>query len=109
MLNVSKIIYFIFFSSRWHSNPFIQGAYSFTSASCDKLKDFEKILVQPIIHGKNALLFAGEACHNQYFSTVHGAFLSGIEQSQKILDLMQGNLIESIESIKINKICPNKL
>lgn len=31
------------------------------------------------------LLFAGEACHDQYFSTAHGAFLSGIEQASKIL------------------------
>lgn len=31
------------------------------------------------------LLFAGEACHDQYFSTAHGAFLSGIEQAAKIL------------------------
>lgn len=31
------------------------------------------------------LLFAGEACHSKYFSTAHGAFLSGIEQAQTIL------------------------
>lgn len=31
------------------------------------------------------ILFAGEACHQQYFSTAHGAFLSGIEQAGKIL------------------------
>lgn len=32
------------------------------------------------------LLFAGEAVHDQYFSTAHGAFLSGIEQASKIID-----------------------
>lgn len=31
------------------------------------------------------LLFAGEACHDQYFSTAHGAFLSGTEQAVKLL------------------------
>lgn len=31
------------------------------------------------------MLFAGEACHEQYFSTAHGAFLSGMGQMQKIL------------------------
>lgn len=31
------------------------------------------------------MLFAGEACHDKYFSTAHGAFLSGMEQTQKIL------------------------
>lgn len=34
-----------------------------------------------------AIIFAGEACHQQYFSTAHGAFLSGIEQAEKILNV----------------------
>lgn len=33
--------------------------------------------------------FAGEACHERYFSTVHGAYLSGMEQAKKILLLDQ--------------------
>lgn len=37
------------------------------------------------IKEKPLLLFAGEACHNQYFSTVHGAYLSGVEQAKKIV------------------------
>lgn len=37
-------------------------------------------------HRMPVILFAGEACHQQYFSTAHGAFLSGIEQADKILD-----------------------
>lgn len=37
-------------------------------------------------HFMPVILFAGEACHQQYFSTAHGAFLSGIEQAEKILD-----------------------
>lgn len=32
------------------------------------------------------VLFAGEACHDKYFSTAHGAFLSGMEQVQKFMD-----------------------
>lgn len=41
--------------------------------------------------GKNSnklpiVLFAGEACHDKYFSTAHGAFLSGMEQVQKFMD-----------------------
>lgn len=31
------------------------------------------------------ILFAGEACHEKYFSTAHGAFESGYEQAQKLL------------------------
>lgn len=33
------------------------------------------------------VLFAGEACHEKYFSTAHGAFLSGMEQAQKVIEL----------------------
>jgi Flavin containing amine oxidoreductase len=52
-------------------------------------------LAQPIGHSdatfpndrtaKPVLCFAGEACHEQYFSTTHGAFLSGMEQAAKIV------------------------
>lgn len=37
------------------------------------------------------ILFAGEACHYSYFSTVHGAFLSGLEQARKLLPFVIGN------------------
>lgn len=96
-----------FFSTRWRSNPFIRGAYSYISTDCDyndtisesmlsrtltvndfygtqnSLENKPKIFLQndaPIV------LFAGEACHDKFFSTAHGAFLSGMEQAQKFLD-----------------------
>lgn len=109
---------FLNFSSKWNSNQFIRGGYSFTSTSCDNNKSFN-LLAKPIyrrdieIDNKTeittqlasqleinkqlpdssnylnpdfpVLLFAGEACHDKYFSTAHGAFLSGVEQASKIL------------------------
>jgi spermine oxidase len=79
-----------FFCSRWNSNEFIQGAYSFTSKNTDLIRDWEKVLSKPIEFelpgkAKNTVLLAGEACHEFYFSTVHGAFLSGMEQAEKIV------------------------
>lgn len=79
-----------FFCSRWNSNELIQGAYSFTSRKTDHIRDWEKVLSKPITFElpgkqKNTVLLAGEACHEFYFSTVHGAFLSGMEQAQKIV------------------------
>lgn len=111
----------LFFSTRWHSNPFILGAYSYISTECDnnriildkllsrelKYHDFysegnsqndgkhksssdssnkNKNSVEPVI------LFAGEACHEKYFSTAHGAFLSGVEQAQKINNFFKQSL-----------------
>lgn len=79
-----------FFTSRWNSNEMIRGAYSFTSRNTDRIKDWEKILATPITfesgnYERNVILMAGEACHEQYFSTIHGAFLSGIDQAKNIL------------------------
>ena len=79
-----------FFCSRWNSNNFIQGSYSFTSKNTDHIREWEKILSKPVTFelpekSKNTILLAGEACHEFYFSTVHGAFLSGMEQAERIL------------------------
>lgn len=44
--------------------------------------------VEPVQAGKDdsaTVRFAGEACHPKYFSTVHGAYQSGLEQAQKLL------------------------
>lgn len=110
------------FSTRWNSNPFIRGAYSYVSTDCDKNGTSSQLLSMPITvadlglcekesaqfsknlimladldldgmrkadkneHRMPVILFAGEACHQQYFSTAHGAFLSGIEQAEKVLN-----------------------
>lgn len=80
-----------FHCSRWNSNSLIQGAYSFTSKNTDHIENWEKVLSKPIIHdplsGCTRIMLAGEHCHEQYFSTVHGAFLSGVEQAGRILSL----------------------
>lgn len=83
-----------FYCSRWNSHKLIKGAYSFTSKNTDKIDEWEKILSRVITSndGDNRMLLAGEHCHEQYFSTVHGAFLSGIEQAEKIIKLQRRNV-----------------
>uniref|UniRef100_A0A1L8E4N5 Putative amine oxidase n=1 Tax=Nyssomyia neivai TaxID=330878 RepID=A0A1L8E4N5_9DIPT len=79
-----------FFSSRWTQDPFIRGAYSFTSVPKCLLKECCSLTEPlPFLHMPNvpAVFFAGEACHDKYFSTAHGAFASGIEQATKVVDL----------------------
>lgn len=124
---------FVLFSTRWQSNPFTKGAYSYISTDCDKIETSYDRLSQGLVltdffpntnlidndtikvsrnilvvetdtnafNGKSnvcqqpqsksdqsesvVMAFAGEACHDKYFSTAHGAFLSGIEQMQKVL------------------------
>ncbi|XP_055705858.1 spermine oxidase isoform X2 [Phlebotomus papatasi] len=78
-----------FFITRWNHDPFIRGAYSFTSVSKCLLRD-NCSLTEPLPFLKlpthPALLFAGEACHAKYFSTAHGAFASGCEQAAKLVN-----------------------
>lgn len=108
-----------FHSTRWHSNRYVNGAYSYISTECDNNDTIpQHLLGQPLtiddfdfendstternsgmdtaMPAKQSsptnsvpklpiVLFAGEACHVKYFSTAHGAFVSGFEQAQKII------------------------
>lgn len=81
----------VFYCSRWNSNELIKGAYSFTSRRTDHINGWEKVLSEPIISdhqsSKNIVALAGEHCHEKYFSTIHGAFESGIDQARKVMKL----------------------
>lgn len=92
----------------------MHGAYSYISSDCDNNETISdhilnRVLTYDAFHSdigaqhieipsnmnakfiKNppVILFAGEACHEKYFSTAHGAFLSGMEQAQKIVDFFR--------------------
>ncbi len=69
--------------TRWGSDPFAYGAYSFvpagaTSAAYDVVADAVD----------NKLFFAGEHTSKDYRGTVHGAYLSGIREADKLLALV---------------------
>lgn len=96
-------------STRWHSNPNIRGSYSYCSKQCDVSNISPKQLAKPILYkdlnkrpinindvderlnNSPLILFAGEACHDQYYSTAHGAFLSGANQANEVINF---NLIK---------------
>lgn len=53
----------------------------FFSLNSIEMSDFKRLTSDsPLV------LFAGEACHEKYFSTAHGAFLSGMEQASVVLE-----------------------
>ncbi len=64
--------------SRWASDPFAYGSYSYMATNAT-LEDRD-VLAAPV---NNRLLFAGEAT-SSYASTVHGAYLSGQREAQRI-------------------------
>jgi len=68
--------------TKWSNNPNAYGAYSFTAVDT-KMSHFEE-MAEAV---DNKLFFAGEHTHVDYFSTAHGAYLSGIREAKKIINL----------------------
>lgn len=67
--------------TRWHSDQFAYGSYSFNSVgSHPKMRSQ---LATPI---SRKLFFAGEATSENYFGTVHGAYMSGLRAAKEIMD-----------------------
>ncbi|XDV15443.1 hypothetical protein PO909_015538 [Leuciscus waleckii] len=79
--------------SSWGSNPYIRGSYSFTQVGSSG-RDVER-LAEPLPYIKNTkapplqVLFAGEATHRKYYSTTHGALLSGQREANRLIELYQ--------------------
>ena len=67
--------------TRWHSNPHTCGSYSYQSTASEVASVTSETLAEPV----RGLLFAGEATHGCYFSTVHGAIESGYREADRIL------------------------
>jgi len=68
--------------TKWQTNENSFGAYSFTQVGTE-MQHFEDLAEE--IDDK--LFFAGEHTEIDYFSTVHGAYLSGIREAEKIINL----------------------
>jgi monoamine oxidase len=66
--------------TRWHSDPFSFGSYSFNSVG--SRPNLRRRLATPL-SGK--LFFAGEATDEHYFGTVHGAYLSGLRAANEVM------------------------
>lgn len=71
--------------TKWNNNPNSFGAYSYTALET-KMSHFEDLAEE--VDGK--LFFAGEHTEVDYFSTVHGAYLSGLREAAKILHQVEG-------------------
>lgn len=69
--------------TKWQSNENSFGAYSYTAIETE-MKHFEDLAKEI----DNKLFFAGEHTEIDYFSTVHGAYLSGIREAEKIIKLL---------------------
>jgi monoamine oxidase len=68
--------------TKWDTNINSFGSYSFTAVGTE-MRHFEELAAEV----KDKLFFAGEHTEVDYFSTAHGAYLSGIREAEKIIDL----------------------
>jgi polyamine oxidase len=66
--------------TRWAADPYARGSYSFLAVGSSP--DDQKALAEP---ASDRVLFAGEATQPEHFATVHGAYLSGVREAQRIL------------------------
>lgn len=65
--------------TRWASDPFALGSYSYNAVG--STPSMRKELAKPLA---NTVFFAGEASETNYFSTAHGAYLSGLRAAQEM-------------------------
>lgn len=66
--------------TRWGSDPWSHGSYSYVPARSSFRRHSD--LARPV---DNKLFFAGEATHQDYPATVHGAFLSGVRAARQVV------------------------
>lgn len=79
--------------SSWGNNPYIRGSYSFTRVGSSG-GDVERLAMPlPDTRCTKApplqVLFAGEATHRKYYSTTHGALLSGQREASRLIEMYQ--------------------
>ena len=67
----------------WSSSPLTRGSYSYLSPATPP--GTPDLLARPV---SQRLLWAGEASHPHYFSTVHGAMESGWREADRIRDFL---------------------
>lgn len=68
--------------SRWQSDPFSRGSYSYAKVGTTP-KDFES-MSRPV---GSTVLFAGEATNRQHPATVHGAYISGVREAKRVVEM----------------------
>lgn len=78
--------------SKWGTEPYVKGSYSFIPQGVNAVQE-QNALAAPLPQKGDSqqqhlqVLFAGEATHLNFYTTTHGAYMSGLREAQKIIDL----------------------
>lgn len=72
--------------STWFCNRFSLGSYSYRSIESKEMNVWASDLALPVYDSKGypRLFFAGEATHDHFYSTVHGAVETGWREGDRI-------------------------
>ncbi|KAJ8683677.1 hypothetical protein QAD02_019469 [Eretmocerus hayati] len=70
--------------TKWRQQPYTRGSYTAMAVGASQL-DIE-CLAEPLDSTKLRVAFAGEHTHSSFYSTVHGAYLSGRTAAQSVLE-----------------------
>jgi len=70
--------------STWNSNPYVRGSYSYYSIHSNK-NDGKQLRAAFAPEGVPRILWAGEATHPGYYSTVNAAHETGIAAAKKVI------------------------
>ena len=77
--------------SQWVTNPWTRGSYSFLSKAATG-NDFDTLASPLPCESAGSkeipalqLMFAGEATHRYFYGTVHGAYLTGVREAERLL------------------------
>ncbi|KAK0057399.1 spermine oxidase [Biomphalaria pfeifferi] len=79
----------------WSSNKFTKGSYSFMllGSSQEDIYSLMSPITKNLEDGnkKPVVLFAGEATHPEFYSTTHGALLTGNREAERIIQFWRPN------------------
>lgn len=72
-------------TSKWKTDELFLGTYSYQIKDDASVRNLSAPLCDN--NGQAKVLFAGEATHEHFFSTVHGALESGIREAKRIVNM----------------------
>ncbi|KAL9890031.1 spermine oxidase-like [Glossina fuscipes fuscipes] len=77
-----------FIRTQWYTNSNFRGTYSYRTLYADELRTGAWDLAKPTTDDddKPIVQFAGEATHNHYFGTVHGAIETGWREADRLIN-----------------------
>ena len=78
------------FVSKWEQNQYQLGSYSYMDVKGQKMGLNMSDLSQPLRdkQGTAKVLFSGEACSDNHYGTVHGAFETAVREIDRVLSLL---------------------